>query len=143
MKLFHTSSSLITEISPCSDYFGECLFFSATEYKMSEASIYTYAIEVDESEIIEANSFFFQNDCEKLNDLVAEVMDLADCGEEQAQELLSQNDSHEDAEIDWEIQGLTGMAAKALGYKCAEAQDEQGCVYIVPMFSKEEWLNLQ
>ncbi len=136
MQLFHTSPTEIKEISAYG-MFGECLCFSADVYQMSACDVITYQINIDDADIIEARSFFYQADCDKLNEIVAEIMELADCDEEQAQELLSQNDFFGDAEIDWRIQGYAGEAAKVLGYKAASADDEQGTVYIVPMLDKE------
>ena len=141
MKLFHTSP---TEIKDINNYgmFGECLCFSADVYQMSACEVLTYSIEVDEDEIIKANSFFYREDYELLNEIITEIMELAECDEEQAQEYLSQNDNHGDAEIDWRIQGYSGEAAKVLGFKAAAAEDEQGTVYIIPMLKREAELKL-
>ncbi len=141
MQLFHTSPNEITEINPFG-LFGECLCFSADIYQMSACSVLTYTVEIEDNEMIEASSFFYRDDYEKLNSIVIDVMELAECDEEQAQEYLSQLDSHSDAEIDWRLQGYTGEAAKALGYKAAIAEDEQGAVYIVPMLNRESELSL-
>jgi len=141
MQIFHTSPEKIEKIDSFG-MFGECLCFSADVYQMSACSTVTYSIEINEDEIIEAGSFFYQDDCEKLNDIVEDIMDLAGCGREEAEEFLSQRESHSDAEIDWRIQGYAGEAAKVLGYKCAEAEDEQGTVYLVPMLDRENQLTM-
>lgn len=140
--VYHTSPDPITKISKFGAS-GECLCFSDKIYQMASCEVVTYKIELNEDEIIEASSFFYRDDCELLNDIVAEIMLLTDCDEDTAQEYLSQRDQYgEDYEIDLRIQGFTGEAAKALGYKAAEAEDEQGTVYLVPMFGRESELIL-
>ncbi len=49
----------------------------------------------------------------------------------------------EKAEADWWIQELRGECAKKMGYDGCEDEDEQGSVYIVPMFGREEILVLE
>lgn len=141
MQIFHTSPSPITKITD-NGMFGECLCFSIDVYTMSACDTLTYSIDMGEDDVIEASSFFYRDDCGLLNGIVASVMELTDCDEDQAQEYISQRDSYCDAEIDWRIQGYTGEAAKLLGYGAASAQDEQGTVYIVPMMGRESILNL-
>lgn len=136
MELFHTSPNPIDAINSYG-MLGECLCFSTNVYQMAACKVLVYKLEVSEHEIIEARSFFYRDDYEKLDRIVANVMELADCNEEQAQEFLSQNDHHHDAEIDWRIQGYAGEAAKVLGFRACKAQDEQGAVYIVPMYGRE------
>lgn len=136
MELFHTSPSPITVINSYG-MLGECLCFSSSVYQMAACEVLVYKIEVSEDEIIKASTFFYRDDCDKLDPIVSNIMELADCDEEQAQEYLAQNDHHPDAEIDWRIQGYAGEAAKVLGFRVCEALDEQGTVYIVPMRGRE------
>lgn len=142
MQIFHTSPNEITKIDMFGQ-FGECLCFSNDVYQMSACETIVYSLEVEETDIVEANSFFYRDDCDKLESIIDEIMDLAECDKETAEELLSQNATHEDPEIDWRIQGFAGEAAKVLGYKAAEAQDEQGIVYIVPMLDRIQSLEIQ
>lgn len=139
MKIYHTSPNEITKIDRFGR-FGEFLFFASSPYEMAACETITYSIELSEDEVIEANSFFYREDCDKLADLVAEVMDLAQCDEDDAEEYLSGRKSHEDAEIDWDIQKLTGEAGKVLGYRAVEARDEQGTVWLVAMAGRESEL---
>ena len=139
MKLLHTSPTEITKITKFGT-FGDCLCFSNDRYLMSECEVITYSIELSEDDVIDAHTFFYRDDYEMLNAIIEDVMSLADCDEDEAQELLAQNDNHSDAEIDWRIQGYTGAAAKVLGFKAARAQDEQGDVFLVPMFGNENIL---
>jgi hypothetical protein len=136
MKLFHTSPVKIETINNYG-MLGECLCFSSDVYQMAPGEVITYAIEIDESEMIEASSFFYQDDAEKLDVIVSNIMAMADCDSDQAEKYLSQNDNHHDAEIAWRIQGYAGEAAKVLGYQAAVADDEQGTVYIIPMSGRE------
>lgn len=136
MEIFHTSPAPITAINSYG-MFGECLCFSSSFYQMAACEVLVYKMEISENEIVKAGSFFYRDDCDKLSGIVANIMELADCDEDQAQEYLSQNDNHPDDEIDWRIQGYSGEAAKALGFRACQAQDEQGAVYIVPMRGRE------
>jgi len=143
MILFHTSPTEIKAGTINDDgILGECLCFSADIYQMCPGKVITYEIEIDEDDIIEANSFFYRDDYKKLDIIIKNIMEYAECDEEQAQEYLSQRDSHGDGEVDWRIQGYTGEAAKALGYRAAQAEDEQGQVYIIPMLNNESLLTL-
>ena len=47
-----------------------------------------------------------------------------------------------DAEISWEIQRLQAVCAKKLGFIAAKSVDEQGVVYMIDMFGKDEMLKL-
>lgn len=136
MRIYHTSPDKIIKINS-SGMLGECLCFSASVYCMSACEVIVYALDIEDADVVEASSFFYRDDYSKLDFIVSEVMDLAGCDEEEAQELISQRTAHSDAEIDWRIQGYAGEAAKVLGFKAAEAQDEQGTVYIVPMQGRE------
>lgn len=143
MKLFHTSPEKIEKISKFG-MFGECLFFSSSVYVMTAVEDYiTYSIEINEDDVIEVGSFFHHDEWEKLNDIVQHIMDVCECDEEEAQDYLDGSEHHEDGEMDWMIQGLQGDAAKVLGYRAAQSEDEQGAVYIVPMFGRESELKLE
>lgn len=142
MKLYHTSPKEITKITK-NGAFGESLCFSADVYSMSVGTDFIYSIELEESDVIEASRFFYQDDCDALDSIVEHIMSVVECDKEEAESYLDGSASHEDAEIDWMIQGMMGDAAKLLGYKAAQAQDEQGAVYIVPMFGKESELKAE
>lgn len=138
MRLFHTSPNEITKIDRFGGRFGEFLCFASEPYVMAACEAITYSIELAEDDVIEANSFFFRDDSEKLADLVSEVMELADCDEDDAEEYLSGRLNHDDPEIDWDIQKLMGEAGKALGYRAVQARDEQGAVWLVAMAGREK-----
>ena len=142
MELFHTSPNAI-ESGSINQFglAGESLCFSADVYTMSAAKVITYKMEIDESEIIEVCTIPYSNDTDKLMGIISEIQELADCDEDQAWDYLSQKDQYsEDWEIDLRLQGYAGDAAKALGYKAAQGEDEQGAVYIVPMMGNESQL---
>ena len=136
MELFHTSPNKIEKITK-SGRFGEFLCFSANVYEMSACETITYKIAINEDEIIDANSFFYREDWQKLQSIVEEVMELAGCDEDEAQELLSQRAQHDDAEVSWDIQKLSAKAAKALGFRAVATPDEQGTCYLVDMLGRE------
>lgn len=145
MKLFHTSPNEITKIDS-SGLFGEFLCFASDPYVMSACETIMYSIELSEDEVVEANSFFYREDCDKLKDIVAEVMDLADCDEDTAEELLSGRigmfdvvdpASEDTDEAAWELQRLIAKACQALGYRAVETRDEQGAMWLVAMKGRE------
>ena len=45
-------------------------------------------------------------------------------------------------EFDWEIQAIQAQSAKKQGYDGCVSYDEQGSVYMIPMFGRENLLNL-
>jgi len=149
MKLFHTSPAEITEIHG-DGRFGEFLFFSADEYVMTAGDHVTYAIEVGEDDLIDAEQLFYHEDAERLAPLVEKVMEMVGCDEDTAEELIAQTeDVHsidcdiepEDlAEVSWEIQRITGEAAVMLGFRGAAMSDEQGRAYLIHMAGRENEL---
>jgi hypothetical protein len=144
MELFHTSPDKIEKVNPFG-LFGDCLCFSGRPYFMTEAPApVVYKIELDDSEIVEASSFFYRDDCDKLSGLVEEVMELVGCDEDTAQDLLAGTQSllsvadEYDPEMDFEIQKLTGKAGKVLGFRAVETRDEQGAMWLVSMSGHEQ-----
>ena len=139
MELFHTSTSEITQITT-TGRFGEFLCFSSNVYSMSAGGFLTYKLEIDESEIIEAGSLFYHENAAALSGIVAQVMQLANCDEDTAEELLSQREDCGDAEMSWDIQALTAEAAKRLGFRGVSMSDEQGTCYMIDMLGRESEL---
>jgi len=139
MQLFHTSPNNITAINS-TGLFGGFLCFSADIYTMTAGNFITYSIEVDDDDIIEASRLFYHEDAEKLDGLVQRVMAMLGCDEDTAEEMLSQKDDCGDAELSWEIQGLTAKAAKALGFRGVSMKDEQGTCYMIDMLGREREL---
>lgn len=151
MKLFHTSPEKIAEIKESGRY-GEFLCFSDKPYSMSPGDVFVYSAEVSEEEIVEAGEFFYREDSHKLSGLVERVMDLVDCDQDTAEELLSQRcdvndmdtvDPEDAAELSWDIQALTAKAAKLLGYRAVSMRDEQGTCYMVDLLGKESEMVLE
>lgn len=151
MKLIHTSPVAITEINSFGR-FGEFLFFAGDEYVMTAGDYITYAIDVEECDIIDAERLFFHEDAEKLGGLVEKVMEMVGCDEDTAEELIAQReDVHridtdiepEDlADISWDIQRITGEAAVLLGFRGVGMEDEQGRAYLIYMAGREEDLEV-
>lgn len=144
MELFHTSPNKIEKVNQFG-LFGECLCFSEKPYFMTAAADpVVYRIELDDSEIVEASTFFFRDDCDKLAGLVEEVMELVGCDEDTAQDLLAGTQAlldvadEFDYEMDFEIQKLTGKAGKVLGFRAVETRDEQGAMWLVAMLGHEQ-----
>lgn len=147
MKIIHTSPCEITSIDP-SGMFDDCLFFSINAYSISAVrnQEFEYSIEIDDAAIINVGGFFYNENAEKLDSIVSEVMALVGCDEDDAEEILSDRknvfnfefeDAEDASEASWKVQALQGKAAKILGFEAAQGEDEQGSVYIVPMLGRE------
>lgn len=118
---------------------GDCLFFSDDIYVMTASvTVYVYQAAFD---CVDASQLY---DAE----IVAEIAEEFDCDTDTAQRLLDArcnafDVADEDAgEKDWWLQGKRGECAVKLGFDGCEDQDEQGAVYIIPMFGRESQLKL-
>ena len=135
--MFHTSPNKELKINK-NGISQDCLFFSDEVYKMSEASIYTFeadfncvrASELHDDEVISQIAEYFNCDLE----LAESLLDASE--NEWAQEFDC------DGEDSWWLQGKRGECAVKMGYDGCEDEDEQGTVYIVPMFGRESELTL-
>lgn len=140
MKMYHTSPC---EIFPgtISNFgiAGDCLFFSGGIYVMTSSPTY-YVYEADFN-CIEACKLYDE-------EIVKKIAYRFQCLEEVAENLLCAKESLFDqdfaaeAEDDWWLQGLRGECAVKMGYDGCQDFDEQGTVYIVPMFGRESELKL-
>ena len=129
--MYHTSPVEITSINK-DGIAQDCLFFSDDVYQMSGASIFVYEAEFD---CIRAS----QLDDEEIAEEIAEKFNV---DIELARELLDASESEWsleccDAELSWWLQGKRGEAAVKMGFDGCEDEDEQGTVYIIPMFGRE------
>ena len=137
MKLFHTSPKEITKINRFGA-FDDCLFFSVEPYSMSVGEVITYSIDAENMNFVES--------CDLHDDeIIAEIAERFDINKDLAESLLDGSDSvwnHDfaDAENDWYIQAKRGECAKKMGFDGCLDQDEQGGVYIIPMFGRESIL---
>ncbi|WP_339869099.1 hypothetical protein [Pseudohongiella nitratireducens] len=144
MELIHTSPELITEINE-SGRFNEFLFFSADEYTMTAGDHVAYSIELGDDEIIEAGQLFYHEDAEKLDELVAEFCDRFDVDADTAEEIISEREQLDSCDSDdlWDVQIFTARAAKILGFRAVEVEDEQGAAYMIDMLGHEKELQLK
>ena len=137
MKLFHTSPNKIEKVSKFGN-FDDCLFFSPNVYEMSACETITYSINADNMRFVEACDLHDE-------EVVAEIAERFEIDVDAAESLLDGSDSvwnHDfaDAENDWFIQTKRGECAKKMGFDGCKDHDEQGVVYIIPMFNRESIL---
>ena len=115
---------------------GDCLFFSKDVYRMSEASTYIYRADFD---CIPVRYLYDEG-------IIAEIAERFSVDEDTAESLLDGRgnvwDHGADGEDGWWIQGKRGECAVRMGYDGCEDRDEQGIVFIVPMFGREPELAL-
>ena len=137
MTVYHTSPDKIEKITK-NGLFADCLFFSETPYSMSISNVHTYKINV---KTIKVSEFFYNDDCEKLNNIVNDIMTYFNTDKETAENLLDSTieswELSDETEDNFYIQAKQGEAGKIIGYDGAESEDEQGTVYIIPMFERE------
>ena len=145
MELFHTSPAKIDKIN-ASGRFGEFLFFSNDIYTMTSASPVVYRLELGDDDVIEAGRLFWHDDAEKLQPLVAELAARLGVSEEDAEALIEESKSAHDidsiepedaADASWDVQLFTARAAKSLGFRAVQVQDEQGAAWMVDMLGRE------
>jgi len=134
MIVFHTSPSMIFKIEKYGlSPFGDCLFFSESPYFMTQADnpvIYQIGL----------NSWIDVRDLyhEEIIDDIAQAFDV---DFEIAADMLC-SEIEVEGENGWYIQRKQGECAELMGYESCKARDEQGTVYIVPMFGRESDLIL-
>lgn len=145
-KIYHTSPKEITKINPWGGVIGNgVLCFSDEPYVMTGAENYiTYSMNYDSMEFISASRLFYHPDASKLQIFVEELASLVGCDTDTAEALISEEESvwnidldADKAELDWHIQGVAAVCAKALGFDGCVGSDEQGKVYLVPMIGRE------
>lgn len=150
MDLFHTSPAKIDKIHT-SGRFGEFLFFSDRVYVMTAGDFQTYKLELSEDDVIPAGRLFWHDDAEKLQPLVAELAARLGVSEEDAEALIEESKSTHDidsiepedaADASWDVQLFTARAAKMLGFRAVQVQDEQGAAWMVDMLGHEEDLEI-
>jgi hypothetical protein len=97
---------------------------------MSESSIYTYELDINDDEIIRASSLYDES-------IVSEIAELFECDEDDAECLLDASMSEWDFECDeeksWRLQGLRAECAKKMGFLACEDEDENGDVWMIKM----------
>ena len=168
MEIYHTSPVLISEIKK-GELFDDCLFFSTTPYFMCASAKNIYSLTVGDDEYVDARDleddtaianvimamdthYNVTVDADQAYDILTEsgfdtAFDLAcdikgDGDSDYGRHLvLAAGDGFSD--FGWAIQVIRAKCAVAMGYKGCIDEDEQGEVYIVPMFGRESELVLQ
>ena len=150
MTLFHTSPATITQIDK-DGRFGEFLFFSPDVYVTTAGEHVTYALDVDDEELIDASSLFYHADAEKLQPIVSRLAARLGISEELAEDLISEKadvfdidniDADDAAEFSWSIQRITARCAKVLGFRGVAVSDETGTSYMIDMLNRASELKL-
>ena len=151
MELFHTSPIEIEKINE-SGMFGSFLFFSAKEYVMTAGQKHSYTIDVDDENIIAAESLYYHEKSTLLDDITSEFAERWGISVDDAEEVIAQRTSIHDIESNiaaedlagasWDSQYTAAKAARLLGFRCVSMDDEQGRAYLVDMFGREnEFVN--
>ena len=104
------------------------MFFSTNEYSMGDV-LAVYDFELGSDDFIRVSQLFDEA-------IIAELMDIFDCAEDEAESLLDASTSANeycDAEKSWKLQGLRAECAQKMGYVACEDEDENGTVYMIKM----------
>jgi hypothetical protein len=148
VSVFHTSPEPITKIG-ARGTFGSHLCFADRVYAMAQGPLHVYRLDLDEGEIVESGRLLYADTEGKIAGITQRIMELAECDEDTADELLSQRAdvstlehiaAEDAADIGWKIQRLTAEAGRLLGYRGVSMQDEQGTVYLIDMLGRESEL---
>lgn len=144
MDIYHTSPEPIDTITN-SGRFDEFLFFSSSVYQMAVGDVVTYALSIDENEIVDAGHLFFDDRSANnpaLDALVAGFAKRFGVDTDTAEEIISERQQLDsgDADDSWDVQIYTARAAKLLGYRGVRVQDEQGSAYMIDMLGRESEL---
>ena len=135
--LYHTSPNKIEKITMDGTFY-DCLFFSNEIYVMTQCDTY-YVYEINEEDF----NFICASDLYN-EEIISKIENYFECDTKGAEELLTGYTSVfdlaiEDAsEKDWWLQAIRGECAKKMGFDGCEDRDEQGTVYIIPMFGREK-----
>ena len=130
--------------------FDDCLCFAVDIYFMYlKKDPVIYEMEIDEDEIIDVAALYDEGIIKHISDVIECDLDVAESlldGTESIYGLFSFDEigghsegktPFEMAEMDWFIQARQGECAKKMGYEACAAEDEQGTVYIVPMYGRD------
>jgi len=145
--LYHTSPEKIEKVSKFSGLFESFLCFSSKPYWLGgKRPDFTYEIDETSLNICQAGHIFYDEnstDNKELQSIVEEVMERCGVDEATAEGLIEEsvNEWTEidgcDADMSWWLQLQTAKAARALGYDGCQMTDEQGSVYFIDMYKKE------
>lgn len=126
ITVIHTSPEKIVNIHNMG-LFDDCLFFSGSEYAMGGVAA-VYELDLEEDKIISDYDLYDE-------DVITDIVNYVGVDRDEAESLL--DGSQNNCEHGWWIQARQGECAKKMGYDACQSEDEQGVVYIVPMFGKE------
>ncbi len=151
MVITHASQDKITKVINedflCDCRMG-CLFFGGEGNTYNLAAECNYQYNIDVENVLEMRRLNYKHnfeECEIMKDVFADMritFDFTDdATDEELSELLDETLSIDDFENvfvrreewgmdQWVLQQFQGIIAHKLGYDCAEAEDEQGTVYI-------------
>lgn len=139
MKLFHTSPTKIESISKFGT-FDDCLFFSIAPYSMSVGEVITYSVDASGMDFVDASDLHD-------DEIVERIAKVLEVDLEDAESLLDGSSSiwdfdhiEDHGEQDWWLQAKRGECAVKMGFDGCIDRDEQGSVYIIPMFGRESIL---
>ena len=122
--------------------FGDCLFFAARPYSLGDI-VNIYSVDASEMSFVSASGLYDEEIVNRIAKCLAVDLDTAESLLDGSETVWDIDVDMEKAEADWWIQELRGECAKKMGYDGCEDEDEQGTVYIIPMFGREEILVLE
>ena len=129
MKIIHTSPNKIEKIND-SGIFGDCLFFSANEYMMTQSDIvYVYSLEISEEKICAVYDLYDE-------EIIRNIAEVLEISEDDAERVLNSRDTVWEhgggGEIDWWVQGKQGECAKRMGLRPPRVEMNKGMFISCP-----------
>ena len=138
--MFHTSPTKIEAITE--GRFGSFLFFAADPYVMTAGEAHLYQIDSDSLSMIEASMIFHADDCDKLNNIVADVCERYAVDSDVAMGLIDGSEQIQDyiedfSDASFDLQHTTAVCAKELGYDGVYVEDETGTAAMIDMTGRK------
>ena len=149
--IYHTSPVEIKEIKANNGIFEDVLFFSSHVYKMAVGEVFVYEVDSDELSFADVCDLYDEEIGQEIADKIA-YLSGQDIDLDLAYDLLGgyksiwevggdfDFDGELMADVDWFIQAKQAKCAVKMGFDGALGEDEQGAVYMIPMFNRENLL---
>jgi len=151
--LYHTSPTKIEEIKYLgNDIFNTTLFFSDKIYTMTAADYHVYSIDIADDEILNIDQLHEYYHTQAYKDAINELMEACNIDADDAEEFLEDEKSvdwvcdleteESGSEAGWLVQRVQSELARKLGFRACKSRDEQGVVYMIDMYKRENELIL-
>ena len=138
MKLHHMTHTEIKEVKK-TGHFADVFFFGEEVHYMMEGREHHYTIDTKEVEFVNVQNFANYQANNESKKIINQLANALDIDYEEAFEVLCENEQYNDDDYAY-LQIIQAKYAVTIGFDGAISQDEQGDVYMIPMFGRESLL---